>query len=65
MISVHVGLIFTERFYVTTFDNNTSKLIEQQRLIISLKSEMLWGVGTFNNFQYVMASVDGYRPGKM
>ena len=29
ILSVHVGLIFTECFYVTTFDNNTSKLIEQ------------------------------------
>ena len=29
ILSVCVGLIFTERFYVTTFDNNTSKLIEQ------------------------------------
>ena len=29
ILSVHVGLIFTKCFYVTTFDNNTSKLIEQ------------------------------------
>ena len=29
ILSVYVGLIFTECFYVTTFDNNTSKLIEQ------------------------------------
>ena len=51
-------LIFTECFYVTTFDNNTSKLIEQ----------MLWGGGgrgALNNLQYVFESVDGYRPGKV
>ena len=35
-------------------------------LIISLKSEMLWGGGgALNNLQYVLKSVDGYRPGKV
>ena len=41
-------------------------------LIISLKSEMLsgggggeGGVGALNNLQYVLESVDGYRPGKV
>ena len=34
-------------------------------LIISLKSEMLWGVRVLNNLQYALESVDGYRPGKV
>ena len=68
ILSVHVGLIFIECFYVT--HNIWQQHFKTDRtvtlLIISLKSEMLWGrVGALNNLQYVLESVDGYRPGKM
>ena len=50
----------------TTFDNNTSELRETVTfLIISLKSEMLWGVGVLNNLQCALESVDGFRPSKV
>ena len=67
ILSVYAGLIFTGCFYVT--HNIWQQRFKTNRtvtfLIISLKSEMLWGVGVLNNLQYALESVDGYRPGKV
>ena len=72
ILSVYVGLIFIECFNVTHnirqqhFKTNRTVTL----LIISLKSEMLWGwgVGVLNNLlnnNNLLESVDGYRPGKV
>ena len=50
----------------TTFDQQHFKTNRTVTfLIITLKSEMLWRVAVLNNLQYVLESVDGYRPGKV
>ena len=43
--------------HLTTLQTNRTVTL----LIISLKSEMQWGVGALNNLQYLLESVDGYQ----
>ena len=63
MFGTYSQNVFMSQHLTTTLQTNRTVTL----LIISLKSEMLWGrgVGALNNFQYVLESVDGYRPGKV